>query len=105
LTEGEALFEVEHDQKRPFIVLTPSARVRAVGTRFNVYEHPEGAPTGGNATTVSVLDGVVQIAPQTNSAMNLVTELSVPSEAFESADDSAPTAQSPARLAAGEQAS
>jgi len=105
LTQGEALFEVEHDQKRPFIVLTPSARVRAVGTRFNVYQHPEGATAGGNSTTVSVLEGVVQIASQTSAAVNSVTEPSVPSETLESADTSAPPTQAPARLAAGEQAS
>jgi transmembrane sensor len=51
----EALFEVKHDAQRPFIVLTQAARVRAVGTRFDVCQH-------GTATTVSVIEGVVQIA-------------------------------------------
>jgi ferric-dicitrate binding protein FerR (iron transport regulator) len=37
LPSGEALFRVAHDKARPFIVDTPYASVRAVGTAFNVY--------------------------------------------------------------------
>jgi transmembrane sensor len=55
LLEGEAMFEVEHDAKRPFLVSTGSATVRAVGTQFNVYRHPDAS------TTVAVIEGVVQI--------------------------------------------
>jgi transmembrane sensor len=36
LVRGEALFEVAHDPKRPFLVDAGSARLRAVGTAFNV---------------------------------------------------------------------
>jgi ferric-dicitrate binding protein FerR (iron transport regulator) len=55
LLEGEALFTVAHDAGRPFIVVTDTARVRAIGTQFNVYR------TGTDATRVSVIDGVVQV--------------------------------------------
>lgn len=56
LKTGEAAFRVAHDSSRPFIVHTPSAVVRAVGTQFNVKEQPGGA-------VVSVLEGRVQVVP------------------------------------------
>jgi transmembrane sensor len=55
LERGEALFVVEHDASRPFIVHAGDSQVRAVGTQFDVYRRD-------NATTVSVVEGVVQIA-------------------------------------------
>lgn len=36
LTKGEAFFEAAHDAARPFVVLADGARVRALGTRFDV---------------------------------------------------------------------
>ncbi|MGH1560868.1 FecR family protein [Caulobacter segnis] len=36
LVKGEALFEVAHDPDRPFLVDAGAARLRAVGTAFNV---------------------------------------------------------------------
>jgi transmembrane sensor len=101
LSEGEALFEVEHELKRPFIVVTPTARVLAVGTRFNVYQHPEDARAGDDATTVSVLDGVVQIAPQIHALASSVSEASA---LRPQVPDSVDRQEPPARLAAGEQA-
>ncbi len=53
LTSGEAIFEVANDPARPFIVHTPTADVRALGTQFNVYQR--------NTTVVSVLQGRVQV--------------------------------------------
>ncbi len=55
LLRGEALFRVAHDPARPFDVQTPFAVVRAVGTEFNVYNHPD-------STQVSVIEGKVRIA-------------------------------------------
>lgn len=55
--DGEALFTVAHEAARPFIVRTRSAIARAVGTQFNVYAQDNGA------TKVSVVEGVVQVAP------------------------------------------
>src|SRR5437879_5543547 len=37
LLEGQALFRVAKDPARPFIVASDGARVRAVGTQFDVY--------------------------------------------------------------------
>lgn len=56
LLEGEALFTVEKDPARPFVVTTDSAAVRAVGTQFNVYRNRH------HTTEVAVLHGIVQVA-------------------------------------------
>ena len=56
LESGEALFKVERDAGRPFEVLTPSARIRVLGTEFNVREM-------GSATRVAVVDGAVKVSP------------------------------------------
>jgi transmembrane sensor len=55
LVQGEALFVVEHDSSRPFIVDSGDARVRAVGTQFNVRKR------AGAITEVAVMEGVVQL--------------------------------------------
>jgi len=60
LLRGEAMFKVAHDVARPFIVHTPSAVVQAVGTQFNVYARSNGT------TTVSVLEGKVQVSAHTD---------------------------------------
>lgn len=42
LLEGRAFFEVAHDAARPFIVQADGARVRALGTRFDVRRDAQG---------------------------------------------------------------
>lgn len=42
--EGEAFFDVAHDQSRPFVVSTDDMSVRVLGTQFNVKAYPEGDP-------------------------------------------------------------
>lgn len=59
LVAGEALFSIAHDAARPFYVLTDSARIRAVGTQFNVYRN------SGAETRVAVIEGVVQVSRDT----------------------------------------
>lgn len=61
LLQGEALFTVAHDAGRPFIVVTDTARVRAIGTQFNVYR------SGTDQTKVSVIEGVVQVTGKASS--------------------------------------
>lgn len=58
LMQGEALFEVEKDAVRPFLVETSSAVIRVTGTQFNVYEQTDG-------TAVTVLQGEVEVRPRT----------------------------------------
>ena len=55
LARGEAFFEVAHDPQRPFIVEAGDARVRAVGTKFDVRR-------AGEATSVTLVEGRVQVA-------------------------------------------
>ena len=55
LRQGEALFDVAHDARRPFKVHTRAGTMQAVGTQFNVYDRPDGD------TRVSVLEGRVLV--------------------------------------------
>jgi transmembrane sensor len=55
LLDGEALFQVAKDAKRPFVVYSDKTRVRAVGTQFDVYRKVSG-------TTVTVVEGRVSVA-------------------------------------------
>jgi transmembrane sensor len=54
LEAGEAVFEVVHDERRPFRVTAGSAQVLDVGTRFDVRLKPE-------ATLVTVAEGTVDV--------------------------------------------
>jgi transmembrane sensor len=104
LTGGEALFEVEHDANRPFIVTTSTARVRAVGTRFDVYQHRAADSSLEADTVVSVLEGVVQVALVQGDVENWAPQPApAPAKSIDSANASADLPV-PGRLAAGEQA-
>lgn len=54
LVRGEALFEVAHDTRRPFVVEVGGHRVTALGTRFDVAR-------GNDDVTVTLLDGSVAV--------------------------------------------
>jgi transmembrane sensor len=54
--EGQALFNVAHDPRRPFRVRTKASTIEAMGTQFNVRTE--------RVTTVAVLDGVVRLWTQ-----------------------------------------
>lgn len=54
LREGEASFQVTHDEQRPFIVQAGNVSVRAVGTAFSVRMRPSGVE-------VIVTEGVVEV--------------------------------------------
>ncbi|MBT3625066.1 MAG: DUF4880 domain-containing protein [Gammaproteobacteria bacterium] len=57
LTRGEGYFEVEHDQKRPFIVKAGGSKIIALGTRFSV------RLMSTDDIEVIVLDGKVAVFP------------------------------------------
>lgn len=54
LTHGEAFFTVTHDAESPFEVIATNARIRDIGTRFNVY-------AGADTAQVAVTEGEVEI--------------------------------------------
>ena len=54
LVYGQALFKVEKDAARPFIVVSGGARMQAVGTEFDVYRKSTG-------TAVTVVEGRVAV--------------------------------------------
>ncbi len=56
LHHGEALFAVEKDAARPFTVTAGDARIRAVGTEFNVLR-------GRDRVVVAVVEGRVMVEP------------------------------------------
>ncbi len=58
LVEGQALFHVAKNHERPFIVRTGATRVRAVGTKFDVYKKRDG-------TVVTVVEGQVAVERET----------------------------------------
>lgn len=55
---GEAYFEVTHDEKSPFIVSTPQAKVKVLGTTFNLYAYP-----GQEMFEATLVEGKVQVIP------------------------------------------
>lgn len=54
LLDGQALFHVAKNPRRPFIVHVNDTQVRAVGTQFDVYRKPSG-------TIVTVVEGKVAV--------------------------------------------
>ncbi|HBK45444.1 MAG TPA: Fe2+-dicitrate sensor protein [Xanthomonadaceae bacterium] len=71
LLDGQALFAVQADARRPFQVLAGPLRVTVVGTRFSV-RHTPGIP-GSDGVQVAVEQGKVDVGrpgAQTDSAMH-----------------------------------
>ncbi len=61
LVKGEALFEVAHDASRPFLVDAGAARLRAVGTAFNVRIRDTVVELTVTEGVVAVADGAVDV--------------------------------------------
>ncbi|MDR2811362.1 MAG: FecR domain-containing protein [Tannerellaceae bacterium] len=54
--DGEAYFEVAHNEEQPFVVSTEKLDIKALGTQFNV-----SAYQGRNTFNTSLIDGSVKI--------------------------------------------
>lgn len=54
---GEIMFHVSRDEQKPFIVSTPTAQVKVLGTSFTVSEDEKG-------TRLNVFSGLVEFTPQ-----------------------------------------
>ena len=66
LLEGQALFQVAKDSRRPFVVCSDELRVRAVGTQFDVNRKTTG-------TTITVVEGRVAVSTHLLSAGDQLT--------------------------------
>jgi transmembrane sensor len=66
LLHGEALFDVKHDPTRPFVVLSRTALIQAVGTSFDVSQN-------SGATRVAVLEGSVSVTRASDALLPLPT--------------------------------
>jgi len=80
LQKGEAFFEAAHDPSRPFVVEADGARIRAVGTKFDVR-------MGASNVRVTLLEGRVQVghADRPDQALLLPNQQLVVTRAFVSA--------------------
>jgi len=63
LLEGQALFQVAKDPRRPFVVSANNTQIRAVGTEFDVNRRRIG-------TTVTVLEGTVVVESDVYTALD-----------------------------------
>ncbi|GEM_PF-1758622 len=57
---GEAFFDVTHDETHPFVVETPTIRIKVLGTQFNVHAFADGSEA-----KVSLIKGRVQVTDLT----------------------------------------
>lgn len=57
--QGEALFEVTHDEKRPFVVRTDNHAIYVLGTIFNVSAYPD------EDVWVTLVDGRIKVCTPT----------------------------------------
>ncbi len=71
--EGEAIFEVSHNKKHPFIVMTSELDVKVLGTVFNVSSYKD------DQTTSTILEsGSVELSYKSKSVFGRSKELMVP---------------------------
>ncbi|WP_207531857.1 FecR family protein [Desertivirga arenae] len=63
---GEALFTVTHNAKRPFVVFTPTANIKVLGTVFNVRAYPDL-----QRMETSLLKGSVEVSFNDNSGRKM----------------------------------
>jgi len=64
LDKGEAWFAIQHDAEKPFEVFAGQARIKDIGTQFNVF-------TDTNKTTVSVQEGEVALESDNDQLLRL----------------------------------
>lgn len=66
---GEALFEVAHDAKHPFIVETFASDIRVLGTKFNVLADEER-----NSFSTTLVSGKIQVTSRIDPAESIVMQ-------------------------------
>jgi transmembrane sensor len=68
---GEAFFDVEHNEKQPFVVQTTDIRVQVLGTQFNVSAYPSD-----NIIETVLTEGKVRLEQNNTGMFSETTELS-----------------------------
>jgi ferric-dicitrate binding protein FerR (iron transport regulator) len=80
--EGEAFFDIAEDSKRPFIVSACNVNMKALGTRFNVYNYP-----GESSVRASLIEGKLKVylphAEENAVILNANEEVTVEGERME----------------------
>lgn len=66
---GEALFEVAHDAKHPFIVETFATDLRVLGTKFNVLADPDN-----EVFSTTLIDGKVKVTNRNDPAESIIMQ-------------------------------
>lgn len=69
---GEAFFEVSKDKEKPFIVTAQDAKIRVLGTKFNVYSYPDT-----KQIKTSLIEGAVQVFYKSNQVILRPNEESI----------------------------
>lgn len=59
--DGEAFFDVEHNEQKPFVVSTEKLDIKVLGTKFNVFAYK-----GRNEFNTALLEGSVKIYEHAN---------------------------------------
>ena len=70
--EGEAIFEVVHNDKQPFVVLSENQQIEVLGTVFNVNNYPDE-----NSAFTVLKSGSVQISYGDSTAENYDKDLKI----------------------------
>ena len=73
--QGEAYFEVAHDDERPFLVETSGITIAALGTAFNVKAYPDD-----DLIEATLVEGSIRIESNTQSATKTETVVLKPNQ-------------------------
>lgn len=71
---GEGFFDVEHNKKSPFVVMSGSVRTKVLGTKFNVKAYEN------ETIRISLLEGIIEVSADEEKE---VTRLSEPDQQIE----------------------
>lgn len=65
--EGEAFFEVAHDENRPFIVSSHGVEMKVLGTTFNIFGYPDT-----DVLKTSLLEGSLMVYYENKESNNII---------------------------------
>lgn len=73
LLDGEALFDVAHEEGRPFVVMVRDRKIVAIGTSFNVHYKKD-------EVDITVVEGRVAILPESSPTKSVILDTSLESK-------------------------